>query len=681
MASITALDANVVLDKSNAEWQGNMTTGMRHYLYPIHLSQAFVFSPSLASALYMLLFKFMSRQYDFAFRFVSSCVSDTDLLPEEAQIFNMLAAVNVDFHPDAHAVRLKMSLATMASSMACPWDPALQLECYVRKCRAVSAACRLTPEEELGLLEQYAQESRNPLLFNRLNYLRVLVHAGPNTHGAKVPVTAAPRPRAPCFDTYVDQTCTYVDVKGGGSAVGSFLTSMAYSRPESMVGAPVLEHLHKWIASGLQASGSGFLVYYEMMTGTLDLKIRPTDSAYTLASLLLHLLPPAEALRQQYQLSVLRVLINNPEQAAQAPKLEGRSKKTLDMMKNANIMKNFAKQVYAFFTANKAQFRWPQPLPEYACPELLEPPPLAELQKVDRIWTVPRVVDFSCEKRVLRPVLLDPAVPGLAGLALSAADIRAFASHPLASIGLGTFCTTQARHERGLPLVQGQIPFVVHHHPAARSHIAQSNLRRIQEDVAFYAGRENQAQTPILKCFFDSDLAGYRGNPQGPELQAGVRQLEALHAALKQLQARDSDYMFRAIDFLLNVSNGSGYQTRGLSEAEISKRLGHKLGQQGGREVTFWFELIIGFLCSPTGTQDMCLLNPYIQDPAMIENLTAGILLTVNRLAQVRPKQARSSPAPPPCRLGPNPPHTHTNHHPTNSPHHHTTTPTPPPHR
>ena len=103
-----------------------------------------------------------------------------------------------------------------------------------------------------------------------------------------------------------------------------------------------------------------------------------------------------------------------------------------------------------------------------------------------------------------------------------------------------------------------------------------------------------------------------------------------------------SDYMFRAIDFLINVSNGSGYQTRGLSEAEISKRLGHTLGQQGGREVTFWFELIIGFLCSPTGTQDMCLLNPYIQDAAMIENLTAGILLTVNRLAQVRPLGSRA---------------------------------------
>jgi hypothetical protein len=48
--------------------------------------QAFVFTQSLSAALYMLLFKFMAHQYDYAFRFVSSCVSDTDLMPEEAQV-------------------------------------------------------------------------------------------------------------------------------------------------------------------------------------------------------------------------------------------------------------------------------------------------------------------------------------------------------------------------------------------------------------------------------------------------------------------------------------------------------------------------------------------------------------------------------------------------------------------
>ena len=39
------------------------------------------------------------------------------------------------------------------------------------------------------------------------------------------------------------------------------------------------------------------------------------------------------------------MLALNPEIVPNAPKLEGRSKKTLDMMKNAQIMKTFAKEV------------------------------------------------------------------------------------------------------------------------------------------------------------------------------------------------------------------------------------------------------------------------------------------------------------------------------------------------
>jgi hypothetical protein len=45
-------------------------------------------------------------------------------------------------------------------------------------------------QEELSLLEQYAPEARAPLLFNRLNFLRILVHAGPQASGAKVGVCA-----------------------------------------------------------------------------------------------------------------------------------------------------------------------------------------------------------------------------------------------------------------------------------------------------------------------------------------------------------------------------------------------------------------------------------------------------------------------------------------------------------
>jgi hypothetical protein len=140
----------------------------------------------------------------------------------------------------------------------------------------VSAACRLTSSEELRLLETFASDTRLSLLFNRLNFLRILVHAGQAAAGAKVrralqgckgcmrlpriespahgdnddarsrvaatpqvPLATPRRPQFPCFDAYMDQTCTKEDVK----ANVSFLSAISYSRPDNMVGMPVLEHL------------------------------------------------------------------------------------------------------------------------------------------------------------------------------------------------------------------------------------------------------------------------------------------------------------------------------------------------------------------------------------------------------------------------------------------------------
>ena len=61
-------------------------------------------------------------QYDAVFRMAESCVSDTELSPTEAQIFAQLRLLKDDQHPDAHACRLKISLATLASRDKMPVD-------------------------------------------------------------------------------------------------------------------------------------------------------------------------------------------------------------------------------------------------------------------------------------------------------------------------------------------------------------------------------------------------------------------------------------------------------------------------------------------------------------------------------------------------------------------------------
>jgi hypothetical protein len=60
--------------------------------------------------------------------------------------------------PDAHAVRLKISMASLGSrdTMACPWDLASEYLAYCSKYTRVQAACRLTLKEEWALQAELA---------------------------------------------------------------------------------------------------------------------------------------------------------------------------------------------------------------------------------------------------------------------------------------------------------------------------------------------------------------------------------------------------------------------------------------------------------------------------------------------------------------------------------------------
>jgi hypothetical protein len=163
--------SELVLEHSDQSWL-HALGDVRHYLYPIHASKAFLFTPTLASALYLLLMRFLDRQYEEVFRVADSCVSDTKLSSEERQIFEQLQHLNGDKHPDAHACRLKLSLVTMGCQevMQCPWSVPDELSLYMEKRQYVSAGCRFTATEEHALLSSCDKGSlaENSLLINRL---------------------------------------------------------------------------------------------------------------------------------------------------------------------------------------------------------------------------------------------------------------------------------------------------------------------------------------------------------------------------------------------------------------------------------------------------------------------------------------------------------------------------------
>ena len=142
------------LVRGDKEWISNIGE-VRHYLYPVHPSRLFMFTETLASALYLLMLRFLNRQYEQVFQLADFCVKDTELSPEEDQIFRQLHTLESDLHPDAAACRLKLCVVTSGTIMgkSCPFSVDEEMQTYVSKLPQVSGNCRFTVDEEIALLE------------------------------------------------------------------------------------------------------------------------------------------------------------------------------------------------------------------------------------------------------------------------------------------------------------------------------------------------------------------------------------------------------------------------------------------------------------------------------------------------------------------------------------------------
>jgi len=187
------LSTELKLDHRDPEWLDGMAS--RFFLYPVHNSHTFLVTPTLSSAMYLILLRMMSRQYELAFRVVQSCEADRKLAPDEAWIFRQLRNANRDKHPNAHAVRLKFSLVVMYCGMNIEelWELQSEFKEYILKLDQVSECCKLSMDEEVLLLDhirssnEFAQYEKveNQLdiqrgaldaeLSNRHNYILMLL--------------------------------------------------------------------------------------------------------------------------------------------------------------------------------------------------------------------------------------------------------------------------------------------------------------------------------------------------------------------------------------------------------------------------------------------------------------------------------------------------------------------------
>jgi len=478
----TALTCDVLLDPSHPEWLANVGKDVRHYVYPVHLSRMFLFTPTLASALYLLMMRFASRAYREAFRMADACVTDTPLSSEEKQIFEHLGAFSDDQSPDAHAVRLKITLASLGSrdTMHCPWDLASEYQLYHRNFARVQAACRLTIREEAALHGELAG-----LPDNRWKLCVALLTQQPQDLIAPPIKTDFAQ-----FDL-VQDTTALEDRKSASSwtqTLRKFSSAkpITYARPDEMTGAPALRYFEKAMRGGVSVRGTGgtvgFVFLYELMTGSLPMRILNEDSCYNWGCLLLRHMPPKKYQKKQTMTSLLRVLTYNPRLAASFPKYEDTRKHKISIMfKGQNVIQKLLE------SAN--QLLRSRPASDIAWPRFD-----AGLLKGDDFPA--KVVIKETNYRRARLFGLDLRVADLSlGERVVDAPSRAMCEKPLGEFD--RFVLDKTRRQRGLA-DYAPVKLGVEGHPAARSKAARDVLLRLAVDVEHFCADANAATEPEM---------------------------------------------------------------------------------------------------------------------------------------------------------------------------------------
>eukprot|EP00667_Euglena_gracilis_P000067 EG_transcript_67 len=626
--------SDIILEHGNQEWVANITEA-KHYLYPVHVSQAALFMPTLAAALYLLIMRFMTRKYEEVCQMVHACQSDTTLTPEEQQIWDLLESFALDAQPDAHACRLKLTLATLgcAQVMPCPWDLVTEMEGYVQKLEHISAGCRLTLQEEYKVLQLCGDGAGLPLCIrNRAALLPSLAK------GSQEPVPILyPRPPTTSwyyFDSVQDRTCIEQPPGFWDKAFLQYFQQSAYARPlpEELQGQAGLQFLEKCIAGGLKTKGGkenlGFLFLYELLTGSLTMRVTEEDTSHAWGAILLRLLPAKETAEKSHTMSILRVLAQNRHLAHQIPKFKDERKiKTEVFLPGQGVLKGLMKDITKFLEANKGDIRWPVPGKPYEHPASTRVVP----SPASYHWfSVPIVPEMACNARTLRPMVI-PAPGGAVGLEVSSSDVLAFGTVPLSVLGLNQWVVDRPPSQQQ-PL---EVPLSVARHSSAKTHSSLTLMNRLKDDVTFFAQRHNQKPEAQLLQLSESEVVALVRNVEA--INAAGYQIQQLVKQMSQLCVKDQQFVHSATVYVVKVVNEKGHAMEIPADVQ-HKVLLRRLAVMGGLGQSIRIELLVRLLACNASSTVLRQINPLLEeeDCHRVLSLTAAILLATNRIGHVR---------------------------------------------
>ena len=297
----------LVMHRSDKTWYAALENP--YYIYPVHVSLSFLYSTTLASALYLMLMRYLNRQYHQVVRLVDTVASDTDLTLEENNSLQFMTSSKVsrDCHPDAHACRLKISLVMLDSPVALPWDLSVEMGAYVRKLQHVSADCKLSEGEELTLLKhcvcdpadrRFDPEVHTPygvfLCKNRRSALRAAAPGRQIGAGATCAVELPPRPsdRRWIYEWH-DNVLTHT-----AEQLNTLLEELAMKfspqrglQLDGLLSLLATVNAKSALPVGISIATGGFLLLYNLFNGQTEAKVVSTNCSVSFATLLLPFYP------------------------------------------------------------------------------------------------------------------------------------------------------------------------------------------------------------------------------------------------------------------------------------------------------------------------------------------------------------------------------------------------------
>jgi hypothetical protein len=579
---------SMLMSVTNNLWLAN-TGDSAYFIYPIHSSGCFMSSRSIASSLYLLVLRLMSHNYRDAFRLIESCVCDSVLTPQEKQIYDVIATIKDDLSPDMHACRLKLYFVTYGCSDVMPYqfDVEKELAGYVMKIKLVSSYCKLSPDEETFIINQVPSELRNAHITNRERIIRASFTLTFDVTISKL----SNRKFTPIYPKLVVSAANsqIVDLdsldpsKPTFKGILSKLAIVRYSRPEACQGPAAITYLNQIFED---EKNLGFFFLYEILTDAVTFRILPDDPSHNVGSVLLRFLP--ENYISGIQGAILRVVESHPEISTKMPVFEDKRRLKLPSFAGLDLFQTHIQNAATTVRTHISEINIDRisvliPAP-FKPPVTLEAAPTLQDGSnyiEGRTWLNPRIADFKRPKRLVGSESVPTSLTKLRSHYV-VEEVSHLVDTPLGAIDLLQYVEYMGLTGRGETTLSGESPLRVMQHPSSNSHIARSNVNRLEQDIKDFSNDENKSVLPVLKAINtkSDDL-------KGAGLDRALISLSKMITALEMIRDKDHISIVSGVEELLNYCNSTLEGSQGNVKA-----IGHTLRQKSGTEVPMVSEIL-----------------------------------------------------------------------------------------